>query len=56
MWPETFPNEMAILRCKEGEKSATRRCRANGEWEKPIVTNCDVSTDALFEYIDRVCS
>lgn len=51
-WPETFPEEFAAVQCENG---ITRRfCSRTGVWDKPVVTDCYVSTNELFRYIEKV--
>ena len=51
-WPETFPSETAVVKCENG--TGTRFCAVTGDWEKPVVTGCYVSTNELFRYIEKV--
>lgn len=52
-WPETFPGEVAGVKCENG--TSVRTCSIEGEWEKPDTSNCYVSTNELFRYIEQVC-
>lgn len=51
-WQETYPQEIAEVQCENG--TTTRFCSVLGEWEKPNISDCYVSAEALFKYIDKV--
>ena len=51
-WEETFPGSSAEIQCENG--SSIRVCSALGEWEKPIISDCYVSTNELFRYVEKV--
>ena len=53
-WPETFPGETAIIPCENG--TTPRSCSSTGQWEEPNTSDCYVSTNELFRYIEKVCS
>ena len=52
-WPETFPGETAITPCENA--TTPRFCSLTGQWEKPNTSDCYVSTNELFRYIEKVC-
>ncbi len=51
-WPQTYPGEVSEIVCERGK--TRRACSVSGFWQTPFITNCYVSTEELFRYIEKV--